>query len=141
MRITRIMLFLLAGVFIMPATLRCENIDIGQIIEKSPDGNYIQVHDWIYRVGKVEVHEEKDKQYDGSSAILSTGDIVKIIKGEKKDDYWETQLIIVYKGQLAKQKRQEMELPDIRALDESKQSPGGKNKSHKIIFENGVWHN
>lgn len=137
----RFILLMIIGMFMHPAIGLSDDVDVGQIIEKSANGQFIQVHDRIYNVIKVELLAVEDKPQAGSAEMLSEGDIVRVVKGQKKDGYWQADLVTLYVGELAQEKRKEMELPDAQATVNRQQPSEKAVGSDTIIFENGVWHN
>lgn len=138
-----IILLVAVGMFMIPDTGLSADFDIGQVIEMSPDRQFIQVKDRIYKVDKVERLAVKGKPETGDVSDLSEGDIVRVVRGAKKDSYWHADLVTLYQGDLEKMIREEMELPaqQSKKTKNSQQQVEKPESSTPMVFENGVWHN
>ena len=138
-----IILLVVVGMFFIPDVGFSEDFDVGQIIEISPDRQFIQVKDQIYKVDKVARLAVKGKPETGDVDELSEGDIVRVVRGQKEDSYWYADLVTLYQGEMEKKIREEMELPaqQGKKINNSQQQPKKTARSRPIVFENGVWHN
>lgn len=138
-----IILLVVVGIFIIPDAGFSADIDVGQVIEMSPDRKFIQVKDRIYKVDKIERLAVKGKPEIGDVYDLSEGDIVRVVRGQKEESYWYADLVTLYQGELEKMIREKMELPDQQdnKINTSQQQIEKKASSTPMVFENGVWRN
>lgn len=136
--VIRIVLFIAMMTAIIHSAASAVDYDLGEVIEKSPDSNYIQVKDKIYKVSTVEILTEEGPALPGSLRDLSEGSIVKVVRGKKHIDYWEAALVTVYQGEMEKKMREELELPAKRAESKQKVEPVSDSS---IKREGGVWKN
>lgn len=117
--------------------------DLGRIIEISPDNNYIQINDKIYRVSTVELLAVEGEPSPGSPHDLSEGSVVKVIRGTKEIDYWNATLVTVYQGEMNKKIREELELPASETDDQPKEVKHHieRTRDAPLKLEQGVWQN
>lgn len=137
------LLLICCTTFFSAGFLTAEDLDIGQIMELSPDKKYMQVNDKVYKVTTVEKMAEPGKQVKGTANDLTEGSLVHVTRGSKHTDFWSADLIIVYQGDLAKTKREEMELAPLTEVAKTPRKNQIKQPAPAtdMIFENGVWKN
>lgn len=141
--VAKIVIFVVMSIVITSTPGFSEDFDIGQIIEISQDSSHIQVQDEIYKVGPVELLFQEGNPVAGTHQDLSEGSIVKVIRGTREVDYWNSTLVTVYLGEMEVMMREKLELPE----DEEKELPE-KTKTRSrpalnqaITLEDGVWSN
>ena len=118
----------------------------GIIIEISANKEFVQVGNSIYRVQNVMCDNGQDTLKNIARSFLKEGDLLLIYPGDKTDDYWETQQVVL----LMDEKRQTI-LHDIGLKADAGimqdvstgQDITTKKVTHvrQIFLENGVWKN
>lgn len=123
-----------------------EDLDYGEVIEVSPDHAFIQVKDRNYKVSEVWILEVEDKPIAATPEDITEGALVKVIKGNKHDDYWNAESVTIYQGEMERLQREEMELParetgaDTSASDEQ-QAPKTEASPGDVQLKDGVYTN
>ena len=136
-------LFIVLGLLILQTPSYAVDLDIGLIVEQSPDKVYMQLHNRTYKVTRVEKLDIDLQPLPGTADDLAEGDLVSVVRGEEHEDFCIADLVTLYQGQLANQKRLEMELPPLshERTDSSLQQTDKRANGSEMVFENGVWHN
>lgn len=131
-----------AGIFLLVGNGFCEEIELGEIVEAIPEAGLIQVHNHIFKVGKVTVVTEEN-EFPGDIQDLKEGGLVRIVVGEKTEKQWEAQQVTFYSGEIAQKVASEMDMSESFLAEEEVplSQPVRSGDGAVLRLENGVWQN
>jgi hypothetical protein len=120
----------------VPATGFPGEVEVGKIIELSPDKVYLQIQDRLYKVGMVQRLAVEGRPQAWSADDLNEGDLVEVIGGEFDTEYWNAEMVTVFQGEMRKEK-----MRDLNLTDSDDQSPEKVKTSQPAVLQDGVWRN
>ncbi len=114
------------------------DLEIGRVIELSPERNFIQVHDRIYKVENLEKMDSRGRITAAAPEELAEGCMVQIVRGDREEYFWHARsLRILPEGPEAGDGDLEAGSTPADATGETAAEP----TRSTLVYENGVWHN